>query len=78
MSGRYRNIYCGVGYTRLGAQHPEDPLGVFQTDSGDTVYLTGDMITKYYRYVTKIVFPTIYDAELMLFSCHSVRVVALS
>ena len=40
------------------------------------MYLTGDQITKYYRYVTKIVFPTISDAELRLFSCHSIRVMA--
>ena len=62
--------------TRLCAQNPEDPLGVFQTDSGDTVYLTGDMITKYYRYMTRIVCPIISDAELRLFSCHSARVMA--
>ena len=62
--------------TPLGAQHPQDPLCVFQTDSGDTVYLTGDMITKYYRYVTRIVFPTISDAEIRLFLCHSARVMA--
>ena len=53
--------------TRLCARNPEDPLGLFQTNSNDTVYLTGDMITKYYRYVTRIVFPTISDAELRLF-----------
>ena len=60
--------------TTLGANKPDSPLGVFQSDDGDTVYLTGDQITKYYRYVTKIVFPTISDADLRLFSCHSIRV----
>ena len=61
----------------LGARNPEDPLGVFQTARGDTVYFTSDMITKYYRYVTKISFPTISNAELRLFSCHSARVMAV-
>ena len=40
------------------------------------MYLTGDLITKYYRYVKKLVFPTIPDAELRLFPCHSIRVMA--
>ena len=60
----------------LGSTKPDDPLCVFQTDDGDIVYLTGDMITKYYRYVTRLVFPTISDAELKLYSCHSIRVKA--
>ena len=61
---------------RLCARNPEDPLGVFQTNSDNTVYLTSDMITKYYRYVTRIVSPTISDAELRIFSCCSARVMA--
>ena len=36
---------------QLGANKPNDLLGVFQSDDGDTVYLTGDQITKYYQYV---------------------------
>ena len=36
---------------QLGANKPNEPLGVFQSDDGDTVYFTGDQITKYYRYV---------------------------
>ena len=32
------------------------------------------MITKYYRHVTLVVFPTISQEELRLFSCHSIRV----
>ena len=61
---------------QLGANSPTDPLGIFQSDDGDTVFLTGDQITKYYRYVTKLVFPTISKGELKLFSCHSIRVMA--
>ena len=34
------------------------------------------MITKYYRHVTLMVFPTISMEELRLFSCHSIRVKA--
>ena len=55
---------------QLGANKSDDPLGVFQSDDGDTLYLTGDQITKYHRYVTKIDFSTIPDAGLRLFSCH--------
>ena len=61
---------------KLGVKTPTDPLGVFQSDDGDILYLTGDQITKYYRYVTRLVFPSISDADLRLFSCHSVRVLA--
>ena len=61
---------------QLGANNPTDPLGIYQSNNGDTVFLTGDQITKYYRYVTKIVFPTISKGELKLFSCHSIRVMA--
>ena len=34
---------------QLGANKTTDPLGVFQSNDGGTVYLTGDQITKYYR-----------------------------
>ena len=60
----------------LGAVKDEDPLCVFQNEEGDVCYLTGDMVTKYYRYVTQLVFPTISKQELKLFSCHSIRVKA--
>ena len=59
-----------------GEKDPEDPLWVFQTVEGTFAYLTGDMITKYYRYVTQMVFPSISADELKLFSCHSLRVKA--
>lgn len=60
----------------LGQQEDDDPLCVFENEEGDVLYLTGDMITKYYRYVTQMVFPTISKDELSLFSCHSIRVKA--
>ena len=60
----------------LGSTNPEDPLCIFRTESGDVCYLTGDMITKYYCFVTKLVFPTISEAELKLISTHSLRVKA--
>ena len=60
----------------LGAKQSIDPLCLYRTDAGDIEYITGDMITKYYRFVTKLVFPAILDAELKLFSCHSLRVKA--
>ena len=61
---------------QLRANNATDPLGIYQNGDGDTVFLTGDQITKYYRYVTKIVFPTILNAELQFFSCYSTRVMA--
>ena len=38
---------------KCGAKDPED---IFQTDEGRFAYLTGDMITKHYKYVTQLVF----------------------
>ena len=49
---------------------------VFQAEDGSIAYLTGDMITRYYRYVTELVFPSISKDELKLISCHSGRVLA--
>ena len=60
----------------LGATNPEDPLCFFQTEAGDVCCFTKDMITKYYRFVTKLVFPSISDAELKFILTHSVRVKA--
>ena len=61
---------------QCGSDKPNNPLCVFQSEDGSNVYLTGDMITKYYRHVTLMVFPTISQEELRLFSCHSIRVKA--
>ena len=57
----------------MGAKNPDDPLCLFQTEDGSTEFPTGDMITKYYCYVTKLVFPTISEAGLKLFSTHLAR-----
>ena len=61
---------------KCGANDSDGPLCLFQSDEGTTVYLTGDVITKYYRHVTQLVFPSISDEKLRLFSCHSLRVKA--
>ena len=60
----------------LGAKGPEDPLCLYRTSKGDIKFLTGDMITRYYRFVTKMVFPHISDEMLKLISTHSLRVKA--
>ena len=60
----------------LGAKEPDDPLCLYRTEAGDVEYITGDMVTKYYRFVTKMVFPSISDMDLKLISCHSLRVKA--
>ena len=39
----------------LGAKNPDDPLCLYRASTGDIKYLTGDMITRYYRFATKIV-----------------------
>ena len=61
---------------KCGAKDLDDSLCLFQSDEGTTVYLAGDVITKYYRHVTQLVFPSISDEKLRLFSCHSLRVKA--
>ena len=38
---------------KYGAKDPEDPLCVFQPDRGTFAYLTREIFTKYYRYVTQ-------------------------
>ena len=60
----------------LGANDPDDLLCLFQTDGGSTEFCTGNMITKYYYCETKLVSPTILEAELRLISTHSARVKA--
>ena len=46
---------------KCGAKDPDDTLCLFQSDEGTTVYLTGNMITKYYRHVTQLIFSSISD-----------------
>lgn len=60
----------------LGNTAPDDPLCVYKNDKGKTVYLTGDDVTDYYRFVTRLVMPNITDEELNLISTHSIRVTA--
>jgi hypothetical protein len=60
----------------LGRTADDDALCVYKDDDGSVVYLTGDAITDYYRFITKLVMPNISDAELSLISTHSLRVTA--
>ena len=60
----------------LGQTKEDNPLCVFETEDETVQYLTGDMITKYYRWVTAKVFPQISKEDLKLISCHSIRVTA--
>ena len=62
--------------TELGATNPFDPLAIYKDDCNQTPFLTGAAITSYYRYVTKLTFPNIPSADLMLISTHSIRVTA--
>lgn len=60
----------------LGASRPDDPLCLYRTEFGDVQYLTGEIITRYLRYATKLAFPKISKADLALISPHSIRVMA--
>ena len=64
MSSRIVDRHHRVLARNLGAKNPDDPLCLFQTEDGSAQFLTGDMITKYYHYVTKLVFPMILEADL--------------
>ena len=61
--------------TTLG-QGPDDPIFVYQDDSGSNKYLTGSDMTEYFRFVTKLVIPSTSDEDLKLISTHSIRVTA--
>ena len=65
-----------VDNARALGQGEDDPLGVFRDEDGTTKYVTGNMVTDYLRFVTRLVFPAISDAELSLISTHSIRVTA--
>ena len=62
--------------TDLGASAPEDLLCLYRTDLGDVHYLTGEAITRYFRYATKLEFPRATTADLRPISTHSIRVTA--
>lgn len=62
--------------TDIGASQCLDPLCVYRNTTGTVQYLTGASITAYYRYVTKLVFPTVSTSDLHLISTHSLRVTA--
>jgi len=47
---------------------------MYRDTTDDTVYLTGAVITKYFWYVTKLVYPDIDAAALASISSHSLRV----
>jgi len=57
-------------------QSPSDPICVYRDTTDNTVYLTGAAITKYFRYVTKLVYPDIDAAALASISSHSLQVTA--
>ena len=52
-----------------GEDQPNDLLCVYQKDTGKVEFLTAAMIiTAYYRYITKLVFPSISKDELNFFN----------
>ena len=57
-------------------QSPSDPICVYRDTTDDTVYLTGAAITKYFQYITKLVYPDIDAAALASISSHSLQVTA--
>ena len=57
-------------------QSPSDPICVYQDTTDDTVYLTGAVITKYFRYVSKLVYLDIVASALASISSHSLQITA--
>ena len=55
----------------LGAKDDSDPLCLFRTENGEIEYITGDIIAKYYRFMTRLVFPATSATDPKLISCHS-------
>ena len=60
----------------FGYTEPEDPLCVYKDKKGTVVYLTGDDMTRYYRFVMCLTRPSITEADLALISTHLLRVYA--
>ena len=55
--------------------HPMDlPLAVYKNKKGQIKYLTGATFTNMIRRAVKEVYPDISREELLLYSCHLVRV----
>ena len=65
-----------VRHAVILGQSPSDPICVYRDTTGNTVYLTGAAITKYFQYDTKLVYPDIDTAALASISSHSLRVTA--
>jgi hypothetical protein len=65
-----------VWRARTLGQKEDDPLCVYRHTNGENRYLTGTDVTKYYRFVYKLVMPNVSDEELKLISTHSLRVTA--
>ena len=59
----------------LGFTDPDTPLCTYKEED-KILYLTGDDITKYFRFIARLVNPEITDAALALISTHSLRVFA--
>ena len=51
-----------------GARMPDDPMCMYQMETGEVAFLTGAMITVHYRYVVNMVFPSISHDKLKLFN----------
>ena len=60
----------------IGATKPEDPLCVYKDKKGNMVYLTGNDMTRYYRFVMRLMRPSITEGGLTLILMHSLRVYA--
>ena len=57
-------------------QGRDDPLCVYQDKDGKKKFLIGSEVTKYFRFVVKLVYPNVTAEELKLISTHSIRVTA--
>ena len=58
----------------LGATKSEDPLCIYKYKKGNVAYLTGNDMTRYYRFVMRLTRPSIAEVDLSLTSTHLMRV----
>ena len=59
-----------VHHTVILGRSPSDPICVYRDTINNTVYLTGTVITKYFQYVTKLIYPDIDETALAAISSH--------
>jgi hypothetical protein len=68
------NILSMIDRARELGQPDDAPLAVYRDRNGQKVYLTSASLMKYIRDVARSVHPNMSNADILRFSCHSIRV----